>query len=239
MNHIFVTSTKRFSLIWLMVRRRGSETGFTITELVVSLTISGILALVLFTATFYYYVNTAQAETSTNLALESQTILTQLTEDIRLADSMASTNAISDPNGPGGGWVTSDPSNIVIIESPAIDSSRDLIYNTTTGFPYRNEYIYFMSGNNMYKRVLANTSAVGNTAKRTCPSAASSPTCPKDLLFSNNVSNLSFTLYDASDVTTADATKTRSVLFKVDMAKKIFGKNITLTNATRVTLRNQ
>jgi prepilin-type N-terminal cleavage/methylation domain-containing protein len=218
---------------------RQNKSGFTITELVISLTVASILAVVLFTATFYYYVNTAQAETSTNLALESQSVLSQLTDDIRLADSIASTNAITDPNGPGGGWTTSDPSNIIIIESPAIDSSRNLIYDLTTGFPYKNEYIYFMNGTNMYKRVLANTSATGNSAKTTCPAAAASPTCPKDLIFSNNVSNLTFTFYDASDATTADATKARSILFTVDMAKKMFGKNITLSNSTRATLRNQ
>jgi prepilin-type N-terminal cleavage/methylation domain-containing protein len=131
--------------------KKPQNDGFTITELAISLTVASILALVLFTATFYYYVNTAQTETSTNLALESQNVLTQLTDDIRLSDSIASTNAISDPNGPSGGWITNDPSNIIIIESPAIDSSRNLIYNPTTGFPYRNEYIYFLSGTNMYK----------------------------------------------------------------------------------------
>jgi prepilin-type N-terminal cleavage/methylation domain-containing protein len=213
--------------------------GFTITELVISLTIAGILAVVLFTATFYYYVNAAQAETATNLALESQSILTQLTEDIRLADSIASTNAVTDPNGPGGGWTTSDPSNILIIESPAITSSRDIIYDNSTGFPYRNEFIYFMSGTTMYKRVLANSNAIGNTAIRTCPSASSSPTCPPDRLFSSNVSNLTFTFYDSSDSTTADAAQARSVVLTVNMAKKIFGKTVTLNNSTRVTLRNQ
>jgi prepilin-type N-terminal cleavage/methylation domain-containing protein len=220
-----------------MTRRENS--GFTITELAISLTVASILALVLFTATFYYYVNTAQAETSTNLALDSQTILTQITDDIRLADSIASTNTISDPNGPGGGWTTSDPSNIIIIESPAVDSGRNIIYNSTTGFPYRNEFIYFISGTNMYKRVLANTAATGNTAKTTCPAAQASPTCPKDLIFSSNVSNLNFTFYDSTDATTANAAVARSVLFRVDMAKKMFGKNIALNNSTRVTLRNQ
>jgi type II secretory pathway pseudopilin PulG len=213
--------------------------GFTITELVLSLTISGILAVVIFTATFYYFVNTSQTETATTLALESQTILTQLTEDIRLADSIASTNAVSDPNGPGGGWVTSDPSNILIIESPAITSTRDIIYDSNTGSPYRNEFIYFMSGTTMYKRILANTSATGNTAKRTCPAASSSSTCPPDRLFTSNVSNLTFTFYDASDATTANAAQARSVVLTVNMAKKSFGKNITLANSTRVTLRNQ
>jgi prepilin-type N-terminal cleavage/methylation domain-containing protein len=213
--------------------------GFTITELVISLTISGILAVVIFTTTFYYFVNTSQAETATTLALESQTILTQLTEDIRLADSIANANAISDPNGPGGGWTTSDPSNILIIESPATTSGRDIIYDSNTGSPYRNEFIYFINGNTMYKRVLANTNASGNTAKRTCPAASASSTCPPDRLFSSNISNLTFTFYDVSDATTANAAQARSVVLTVNMLKKNFGKNITLANSTRVTLRNQ
>jgi prepilin-type N-terminal cleavage/methylation domain-containing protein len=218
---------------------KSRQTGFTITELVISLTVAGILATVLFTATFYYYVNVAQTESATTLALESQSILTQLTEDIRLADSIASTSSITDPNGPAGGWTTSDPSNILIIESPATTSGRDIIYDNSTGNPYRNEFIYFMSGTTMYKRVLANSNATGNTAKTTCPVASASPTCPADRVFSTNVSNLTFTFYDTSDSTTADATQARSVVLNVNMAKKSFGKNITLSNSTRVTLRNQ
>jgi prepilin-type N-terminal cleavage/methylation domain-containing protein len=218
---------------------RKNFKGFTITELVVSITIAGILALVLFTATFYYYINAAQSETSTNLALDSQSILTQLTEDIRLADSIANSNTISDTHSPVGGWTTSDPSNIIIIESPATDSSRNIIYDSGTGYPYRNEFVYFISGTNMYKRVLANASAAGNTAKTSCPSASASSTCPPDRLFSPNVSNLTFTFYDASDATTANAAQARSVVLTVNMAQKSFGKNITLNNSTRVTLRNQ
>jgi type II secretory pathway pseudopilin PulG len=221
------------------MNKNNKSAGFTITELVLSITVAGILAVILFTATFYYYVNAAQTEASTNLALESQSILTQLTEDMRLADSIASTNTITDSNGPGGGWVTSDPSNIIIIENPAVDTSRNIIYDSSTGSPYRNELVYFVSGTNMYKRTLANSSAVGNTAKTTCPKASASSTCPPDRLFSENVTSITFTFYDASDNTTANATSARSVSLSVNLAKKSFSKNITLSNSTRVTLRNQ
>lgn len=220
-----------------MVKKNSK--GFTLPELVISVTVAGILTMVLFAATFYYYVDTAQAETATNLALESQTILTQLTEDIRLADSIAGTNAIADANAPAGGWVTSNPSNIIIIENPAVDSSRNIIYDNNTGFPYSNEFIYFLSGGKMYKRVLANSAATGNTVTTTCPPDKVTPTCPADRLFSDNASNLSFTFYDSTGTATSDATKARSVALTVNMAKKSFGKNVTLSNSTRVTLRNQ
>lgn len=216
-----------------------NSAGFTIPELVLSITVAGFLAAVLFVTTFYYYANVSQSETSSTLALESQNILAQLTEDIRLSDAMSSTNALADTYAPGGGWVTSDPSNVIIIENPAVDSSRDIIYNSSTGFPYRNEFIYFTSGKNMYKRILKNSAATGNTATQSCPLANSSATCPRDRLLSANVSNLTFTFYDALDNSTANPALARSVVLQVDMTKKAFGKNISLSNSTRVTLRNQ
>lgn len=221
------------------MRTPRSQAGFTITELVISITVAGFLVAVLFIATFYYYANTAQAQAGADLGLQSQSILAQMTEDIRLADAISSTNAITDANAPVGGWVTSDPSNVIIIESPATDSSRNIIYDSDSGLPYRNEYIYFTSGSQMYKRVLANPSAAGNTAKTTCPADAASSSCPADILFSDNVSNLSFTFYDASGNSTADAGQARSVSLTVNMSKTAYGKAVTLNNTTRVTMRNR
>jgi type II secretory pathway pseudopilin PulG len=212
--------------------------GFTITELVISITVAGFLTMALFAATFYYYANSQQAGATADLAIEAENILTQMTEDIRLSDAISTTNAITDAHSPGGGWVTSDPSNIIIIENPAIDSNRNIIYNSSTGSPYRNEFIYFLNGTSMYKRILANPSATGNITKTTCPTGYVTPTCPADRLFSSNVSNLTFTFYDSSDNTTANATLARSVLLTVNMAKRVYGRNVVLNNSTRVTLRN-
>jgi type II secretory pathway pseudopilin PulG len=218
---------------------RLHQSGFTVVELAISITVAGFLVAALFIATFGYYADVSRAETSASLAMESQTILTQMTQDARLADAISTTNAITDPNAPAGGWVTSDPSNVIIIENPAVDSSHNIIYNADTGAPYRNEFIYFNSGGSMYKRVLANPDASGNTAVTTCPADKAGPTCPADPLFSSNVGDLNFTFYDSSGNTTGDAASARSVQLVADMSKKSFGRTITLNNTTRVTLRNQ
>lgn len=217
------------------------QAGFTIVELSIAVAVAGVLAVVIFEATFDYYADVSRAQTSTDMALVSQNILNQMTGDIRLADAISNTNAIADPNAPSppGYWQTSNPSNVIIIESPALDSSHNIIYDPDTGFPYRNEYIYFVSGGSMYKRVLANTSAPGNTAVTTCPADKSSASCPPDILFSDRVSNLNFTFYDSSDNTTADATQARSVLLEVDLGQDVYGKNVALNNQARITLRNQ
>jgi type II secretory pathway pseudopilin PulG len=219
--------------------KNSKESGFTVPELAIAVTVAGFLAAAIFIATFYYYVNVSQAQTTTDMALESQSILTQLTDDIRLSDAISSTNALTDSNAPVGGWVTSNPSNIIIIESPAVDSAHNIIYNSNTGFPYRNEFIYFIKGGSMYKRILANVAATNNTAVTTCPANLVTPSCPADRLFSSNANNLSFTFYDLSGNTTADASKARSVFLQIDMVKKSFGKNISFSNKTRITLRNQ
>lgn len=221
------------------MRAKQGQAGFTIVELAIAITVAGILAGAIFIATFDYYADVSRSQASTDMALASQSILNQMTGDIRLADAISSTNAIADPNAPAGGWVTSNPSNVIIIESPATDSSRNIIYDPDTGFPYRNEFIYFISGGSMYKRVLANTAAAGNTAVTSCPSDKSSPSCPPDVLFTDHASNLSFTFYDSSDNTTADATKARSVQLDVSLAQDVFGHNVALSNQSRITLRNQ
>jgi hypothetical protein len=218
---------------------RLNEAGFTVSELALSITVAGFMATVIFAATFFYYANVQQAEAAASLGLDSQSILTQLTEDTRLSDAISTTNALADAHAPVGGWVTSDPSNILIVENPAVDSSHNIIFDSSTGLPYRNEYIYFTSGTNMFKRVLANPNAVGNTAITTCPAGAATSSCPPDRLFSIYVKDMNFTFYDSSDNTTADASQARSVSLVVNMAKKIFGKNVELDNSTRVTLRNQ
>lgn len=218
---------------------RTRQRGFTIVELSIAIAVAGVLAVVIFEATFDYYADVSRSQTSTDMALVSQNILNQMTGDVRLADAISNTNSIPDPNAPSGGWQTSNPSNVIIIESPALDSSHNIIYDPDTGFPYRNEFIYFVNGGTMYKRVLANPSAPGNTAVTTCPADKSSPSCPPDILFSDHVSNLSFTFYDSSDNTTADATQARSVLLEVDLGQDVYGRNVALNNQARITLRNQ
>lgn len=215
-----------------------NDRGFTIIELLMVLVVAGGMVAILFTITFDYYVATVKAEVTTQMSLESQALLTQLTEDIRLADAIVDSNTISDSNNPGG-WMTNDPSNIIIVQSPATETDKDIIYDTSTGYPFSNEYVYFLSGNSMYKRILANSAAAGNSAVTTCPETTASPSCPRDKLFSNKITNLTFTFFDINDAQTTTAADARSVLFEVNMEKEVYGQAITLSNSTRITMRNQ
>lgn len=211
------------------------EKGFSIVELVIATAVAAIVSAVMLSLSLYFYGDVLQAQATTEMAMESQLILTQLVEDIKLSDGIGSSNEIPDANQPGG-WTTNDPSNILIIKSPAIDNNRDIIYDSETGYPYRNELIYFTNGTSMYRRSLKNTDAPGNTSVTTCPTA--SPGCPDDKKYTDHIANLTFSFYDSNNSPTSNASQARSVDLTVNMSRRIYGQTITLSNSTRTTLRN-
>lgn len=217
--------------------KKLNTSGFTVVEVIMALTIAAILSGVLLMVTFRFYTNAVQAQQTAELALESQTLLGQLTEDLRLSAGVRGTSTITDANQPSG-WATSDANNILVIASPATDSANNIIYDPLTGDPYANEFVYFLQGEVMYKRTLKNTNAPGNITNATCPEATASASCLEDRVFSENVSGISFVMYDSNNVVVTDTTLARSLSITVDFAKTVFGKPITLSNTTRITQRN-
>lgn len=214
-----------------------SSAGFTIVEVILALTMAVVMSGVLFLVTFRFYANAVQSQQAAELALESQSLLSQLTEDLRLASGINANSVIVDANR-AGGWTTSDAQNVLVISSPATDGNDDIIYDTETGSPYMNEYVYFLEGTTMYKRTLRNTDAEGNTAGTTCPEATASETCLEDRIFSQNVTDISFAMYDSTNAAVTDATQSRSVEMTVDSSRNVFGKVVSLSNTTRITQRN-
>ncbi len=220
------------------INLNDQDRGFTLVEVLISLSIAGVLSGILFMVTYYFYANMMQNNTATQMTLDTQIVLRSLTEDIRLADKINTTNIIADSNQPGG-WTTSNPSSILIISDPAVNSSNQIIYDEATGYPYRNENIYFVQNGTLYKRTLKNTDASGNVAVTTCPTSTASSSCPPDKAFSTYVSNLQFSFYDATDTSTADAELARSVSYTVSMSATVYGRAMSTTNNTRATMRNQ
>ena len=216
-----------------------AQNGFTIVELLLAMSISVILLSMMLVISLNFTGEMLRAHATANLAVESQQLLRSMVDDTRLADALTSTNLINDPNSPPGGWVTSDPSNVLIIESPAIDSSRNIIYDTSTGLPYRNEVIYYGSGNNIYRRTLKNISATGNSMTTSCPPFSSTPSCPPDKLYTANLKDLTFTFYDSAGATTANAVQSRSVKITVTTNRKIYGRDVTFMNTIRTAMRNK
>jgi hypothetical protein len=101
----------------------------------------------------YFYGDILRSQATAELAIESQTVLRKIIDDTRLADAIRTTNQITDANAPVGGWTTNDPSDILIIATPAVTAARDIIYDPSDKLPYENEAIYFKANGTFYRRI--------------------------------------------------------------------------------------
>lgn len=217
---------------------RKNNHGFTVVELLISMSVTAILAVAMLGIIMNYFVVITRDNLLVDMTVDSQNLLRATVEELRYGAGVRQTNTISDANGPAGGWNTSNSNFVIIIAMPTLDANNNYIIDDLTGQPYNNEYVYFKSGLILYKRVLANPSAVGNVARTTCPQAVSSPSCRPDRILNDFVKDMNFTLYDQDNVVTADPLLARSVLIDLIMERDTFGAPLNLSNNIQVTLRN-
>jgi prepilin-type N-terminal cleavage/methylation domain-containing protein len=220
------------------VSARTNQRGFTLVEVLISLTIFAILSVSLFAIVPNYLTVITRTNQQTDMTVESQGLLRRTVEELRYGAGVRQTNVVTDANAPAGGWNTGNASFVIIIAVPAVDTSRQYIIDAATGNPYNNELVYFKQNNKLYKRILANPSATGNSLVTTCPSASASPTCPADRLLSETLKTMTFTFYDQNNVVTTDPLLARSVKIDLQLEKDTFGQPLTVDNSIRVALRN-
>ena len=218
--------------------KKLNQAGVTLVELIVVIGISSVLLLSVMTIGVYLSGDTVRTSLYAQLATESQTVLRSVVEELRQSSAIETANQNVDANAPVGGWTTSNSSLILIISTPALDSSNNFITNPDTGSPYQNEIVYFSSGTQLYKRFLANPAATGNMRQTTCPQASSSASCPPDILMSRNFKTLSFISYDQDDAVTTTLPDARSIKLFIQMERKTYGKTLTFDNNIRITIRN-
>ncbi len=214
------------------------QSGFTIVELLVSISLIGIISVSMIAVFGNYFAITTQNSRSNELTIESQNLLRATVEELRYGAGVRQTNSIADPNMPGG-WNTSNSSFVIIIAVPAVNSANEYIVNPDTGNPYNNELVYFKQGSTLHKRTLANPLAAGNKLVTSCPKNLVTSTCPADRLLTENGKTFAFTLYDQDNITTTNSLLARSVKIDLLLERDTFGEPLTFNNSIRVTLRNQ
>lgn len=213
------------------------QQGFTITELLIAVSVSGIASILIVSAFVFTYGSVIAEQARTSMVRESQLFLRRLSDDIRVGSEIRSTNQLTDPFGPTGGWVTSDPANILIITEPATDADNNLIFDDQTGYPYQHEVIYFSDNGNMYRRRIANINATGSVQSSTCPIGTAD--CSPDIELVGNVENMQFSFYDIDNAVTTVPEEARSVDVTINLRQTLYGNQITSSNTIRATLRNE
>lgn len=213
--------------------------GFTVVELVVGVSVGTILFLAFMVAMTNQFVIITKNNAASDMATNSQNLLRSTIEALRVGNGVRQTNTIYDTNAPNGGWNTSNSNFVIVIATPALDSSRNYIIDPDTGSPYMNELVYYKSGDTLMERQLANPNATGNTLITTCPTALASPSCPPDKLLGNYMQSMSFTLYDQDNNLTTDPSLARLIKINLTMQRTVFGSSVSLNNNIAVTLRNR
>lgn len=220
------------------LHKTADQRGMTVIELIV---VIGVISLLIIPATYfmiYFYGGVLKNSVQASLAVESESLLRSVVEELRVSSGVRSTNTLSDPNEPAGGWTTSNSNLVLIVATPVLDNDNNYVIDTNTGEPYNNEIIYFVSGNTLYKRYLADTNATGNRYKTSCPANLASATCPPDIVLSNHFTDMSFIFYDQDDAETNVLTDARSIKLVLDMQRQAFGETMTFQNDIRITMRN-
>lgn len=217
----------------------SNQSGYTLPELVVTMSVFAILSVGLLTIMMTFFTTIIRNTKFVDMTVASQNFLRTTQENMRYGAGVRSINTISDANAPSGGWNTSNSIFVIIIAVPAVDSDREYIIDSLTGEPYMNELVYYRDGNNLMQRTLAHTGAVGNSLTTSCPASLASSSCPADKQLLEHLDTIDFTFYDQDNATTVDPLLARSVVVDLDVSQDSFGDPLTLGNTVRVTLRNR
>lgn len=212
--------------------------GFTVLELLISISIITAMVPVLLVVTFGFYSDLVRQSTRAQLTLESQNVLQIMTEQLRIATAVRNAPLQTDANPPGAGWATSDASNTFIVALPTVSTTGDYLIDADTNEPFETDTVVYQSGKQLRKRSIVDPDAVGERQPTSCPDALATSSCPPDGKLTENFKDLTFQFYDQDDVLTNDPLLARSVVISVTLEKVIAGDAVAATNSVRMTLRN-
>lgn len=222
-----------------MRQHMPKQSGFTLVEMIITITLVSLLSLVManFVADWLQTASLNQARTT--LLTNAQAALDNITNDIRLSGSADVNNRWPDANGPGGnqfGWQSS--SNTLVLARIATTSSKQVIFSDPVQYiTEKDNVIYFVSNKVLYRRILASDDPT-TSAVTTCPASSASASCPADRAVARDVTAFSVTYYNADDqvVTAADA---RAIQLAITLSATQGGKTTTASYTTRMVFRNE
>lgn len=223
-----------------MKSTKNNQAGFTLVELVTSITLIGILT----TAVLAFGVN---GLTNYNLSHNRGVLLDQshiglrnVSEAVLQSASADNNNRIEDANGPGApsdlfSWESDE--NTLVLATAAEDSDDNIIFQDDAQYiSHKNNIVYFLENGSLKRRVLA-ADIPDNKAVTTCPESEATSECPKDATIIENVESFEVKYYDSQNQEVSPDTA-RSIGLSVNLSKEVQGHQITADYTTRTVFRN-
>ena len=222
------------------MNHKNDQAGFTLVELVTSITLIGILTTMVVAfgvnglANYNYSYNRSVLLDQAHLGLRS------VSETILQSASADNNNRIEDSNGPGApgnlfGWQSD--ADTLILATAAEDNNGNIIFQDEAQYiSYKNNIIYFLDNGDLKRRVLAEDVA-DNKAVTTCPEAAATSACPEDTTILEDVDSFEVKYYDSQnqEVTPNNA---RSIGLEISLSKEVQNRTISADYETRTVFRN-
>jgi type II secretory pathway component PulJ len=221
------------------VRRQKLQTGFTIVEVLISLSVTGLIMFVVADFMINNILQSSLADARYTQAREVEQSLDIVSKDIRLSANADDNNRWPDPYAPDGNnpfsWTSN--SSTLVLATAAEDASGNIIFSDAKNYvTEKNNIIYFVKNGTLYKRVLASPVG-GNTAKTTCPAAAATAQCPADKELLHNITVFSFNYLDGQN-NNVSPTDARAIQAQVTVSKDIFKHDVNTSYTTRMVFRN-
>jgi Tfp pilus assembly protein PilV len=239
---------------------RHLQSGFTLIEVLILSPILMVTVVLLMSYLFNQYGQLTQQGALINLQTEAQNIVFSMQDDLFFARSFESdknTN-LTDTYQPAGGWKSNTTPPTLIISDVALTTNRR---NATRIPVYINTYgcspqatleqndelfqntIYFVSGTNLYKRILTapSTLSICGTPfqKQTCPSGHETATCPLDRQLTDKLNTFSITYYDTDNNVTTTPENAEKVKVSVQLKDKAFAEDIYADSSITLKKLNQ
>lgn len=223
--------------------RDKRQLGFTIPELIVVLSVFGILSIAFLGIMTNLFGSVNKNNVSLNMTVQSQDFLRATVERIRYSSGVSSTNTLSNTGVGGttgaGYWNTSNTNFVIVIRTPALDAStQSRIINSTTGDPYLNELVYYRDGNNLKLQVLAANTGTDGTNSQSSTCAVATPSCRADRVILEHLDSINFVFYDRNVDVTPTPDQAKSIYIDLVTKQNTVQGEVELNNAIRVTLRN-
>lgn len=193
------------------MKLRENSDGITLVELVIVMTITGIVMIAVLSFAIDFWGNSATLQNDSSSLADRNDTGDRLREQLNTAQTLIIQNSLGDAHpmipdpadSTGLYWepIHAIPGNfpvgssgtytsLIYFESPATDSSKNIIFNGVN--PYLNEYVIYLDGTTkqMLLRTIANTAATNNTAIASCPASAATSSCPSDKILASNVDSV-------------------------------------------------
>lgn len=219
-------------------RAKHSQHGFTLPELIISITLIGLLSLFIANFVADWLRTSSQAQARTALLSNAQNALDNIRKDIKLSGNADLNNRWPDSNAPGGPYGWQSDNDTLVLAHVATDDQNEVIFSDESEYiTEKDSIVYYLDGQKLYRRVIASDHP-DTAATTTCPPGSATSSCPADRKVGEDVASFSVSYYDADDQVVAPD-YARAVQLSITISQEKGGEQVDATYTTRMVFRNE